>query len=171
MRTYAWRVCFILAALLFLNAGPRHPRGTFTEMLANPSWVQSHLLFLGAILALLAGVTLYRAHRVLPARTLRWARFVQIAGILEVLEMIVHTASVVDHQHMVAGEPTPVFTAHILMSIAFYPLYAAAVVGLIVAGIRDRSLGSVWIGWLGIIGAVAHGAAPILVVAMDSSRD
>jgi hypothetical protein len=81
--------------------------------------------------------------------------------------MAVHTAAVVDHHHLVTGEATPVFTAHIVMSVAFYPLYAAAVVGLIVAGIRDRSLGSAWIGWIGIIGAVAHGAAPFLVLVMN----
>lgn len=41
------------------------------------------------------------------------------------------------------------------------------VVGLILAGVRDRVLGSRWIAWLGVIGAVAFGAAPFLVVVLQ----
>jgi hypothetical protein len=52
-----------------------------------------------------------------------------------------------------------VLTTHLAMAVVVYPLFGAAVVGLIVAAARERVLGSRWIAWIGILGASAHGAA------------
>ncbi len=60
--------------------------------------------------------------------------------------------------------PTPVATTHGWLATLIYPLFAIALFGLVRAGMQTRELGSVWIGWLGFIGAVAHGVVMLLVV-------
>lgn len=78
--------------------------------------------------------------------------------------MALHTAAVVDHDHLVAGSGTPVLTTHLWLAVLFYPIFALTFAGLIIAGMRDHVLGSSWIGWLGIAGLLAHGSAAPLVV-------
>lgn len=159
-----WRPCFVLSALFILVGGPRHPRGTMAEMLGHPDWVFSHVLVLAGFVALLLGLILYNRGAAVPERTRKWVRLAVIGTVLQVIEMVMHTVSVVDHANLVAGRATPVLTTHLWLAVVFYPIFAATIVGLILAGIRDRSLGSPWIGWLGILGVVAHGAAAPLVI-------
>ena len=159
-----WRPCLVLSALFILVGGPRHPRGTMAEMLGHPDWVLSHALMLVGFVALLMGLILYNRGAAVPDRTRKWVRFAMIGTALQVVEMVMHTVSVVDHANLVAGRATPVLTTHLWLAVVFYPIFAATIVGLILAGMRDRSLGSPWIGWLGILGAVAHGASAPLVI-------
>ena len=159
-----WRLCFILAALFLLIGGPQHPGGTMAEMLGNPKWVPAHSLLLAGFATLLAGLLLYRRTISLPARTQRWLRFAVIGTALQAVEMALHTAAALDHQHLVAGEATPVLTTHLWLAVFFYPIFGLTLAGFIVAGMRDQVLGSPWIAWLGIVGVLAHGAAPPLVV-------
>jgi nitrate reductase NapE component len=159
-----WRPCFVLSALFILVGGPRHPRGTMAEMLGHHDWVLAHVLMLAGFVALLFGLILYSRGAVVPDRTRKWIRFAVIGTALQVVEMVMHTVSVVDHANLVAGRATPVLSTHLGLAVVFYPIFAATIVGLILAGMRDRSLGSPWIGWLGILGAVAHGAAAPLVI-------
>ncbi|HYH45782.1 MAG TPA: hypothetical protein VEG34_08850 [Thermoanaerobaculia bacterium] len=162
----SWRLCFVVSALFLLAGGPLHPGGTMAEMLAHPDWVLSHLLQLVSFAALLAGLVLFRKSASLPARTRRWVGLAIIGTVLQVVEMAFHTAASLDHAHLVAGSATPVLSTHLVLAVICYPLFALSIVGLIVAGMRDRVLGSRWIGWLGILGVAAHGAAPVLVVAL-----
>ncbi|MEN3333531.1 MAG: hypothetical protein V7641_2896 [Blastocatellia bacterium] len=159
-----WRLCFILAALFLLTGGPQHPGGTMAEMLGNPKWVPAHSLLLAGFVTLLAGLLLYQRTTSLPARTQRWLRFAVIGTALQAVEMALHTAAVVDHDHLTAGSGTPVLTTHLWLAVVFYPIFALTFIGFIIAGMRDQVLGSPWIAWLGIIGLLAHGAAAPLVV-------
>ena len=136
------------------------------EMLANPSWTMSHVLLTAGFAALLAGLWVFR--RAATVRDgMRRATTIALAGTaLQLLEMILHTASVVDHGHLVAGEPTPVLSTHLAMAIALYPVFAVTAILFIVAGMRQRAVGSPWIAWLGIIGATAHGLSAPLVVGL-----
>ena len=70
-----------------------------------------------------------------------------------------------DHANLAGGHSTPVLTTHSVLSI-IYPIFAVTVIGLILAGMHERALGSAWIGWLGIIGAAAHGAAAPIVAGL-----
>ncbi|HEY7216041.1 MAG TPA: hypothetical protein VIC28_15570 [Thermoanaerobaculia bacterium] len=164
LRFSLWRPCFALAALLILIGGPQHPGGSMAEMLAHPKWVPSHAFILAGFLAMLAGLILYQRSAALPERTRRWARIATFGTILQAVEMAFHTAAYVDHANLMAGRATPVLTTHLWLAVIFYPIFAVTVIGFIVATLRDRSLGSPWIGWLGILGALAHGAAAPLVV-------
>jgi alkylhydroperoxidase/carboxymuconolactone decarboxylase family protein YurZ len=164
-----WRVFFALSALLILVGGPQHPGGTMAEMLANPKWVPSHVLMLAGFLAFLAGLILYQRSFALPDRTRRWVRLAVIATALQAVEMAFHTAAAVDHANLVAGRATPVLTTHLWLAVALYPVFGLAVIGLIVAATRDRVLGSPWIAWIGILGALAHGAAAPLTILTEIS--
>jgi hypothetical protein len=166
MKLQAWRVCFIVAALFLFAGGPQHPGGTMAEMLGDPKWVPAHLLLLAGFVMLLVGLLLYKAGTSLPRSAERWLRFAIIGTVLQIIEMAMHTAAVVDHHHLVAGEATPVLSTHLWLSIFFYPIFGLTIIGFIIAGMRDKVIGSPWIGWLGIAGALAHGAAPPLVVGL-----
>ena len=165
-RFASWRLFFVLAALFLLNGGPRHPRGGMEVMLGHPDWVLSHVLLLAGYLLSLVGLILFRKNPSLPERTLRWARFAIIGTALQAVEMIFHTAAVVDHGNLLAGHSTPILSTHFVLSLFVHPLFAIGVIGLIIAGVRDRSLGSPWIAWLGILGATAHALAPLAVIVL-----
>jgi hypothetical protein len=136
------------------------------EMLAHPAWVRSHALMLVGFVALLAGLLLLPRSVAPPERTRRWTRYAAIGTALQVVEMIFHTVAVVDHANLAAGHPTPILTTHLAMTLLLYPIFAVTFAGFVIAAARDRVLGSRWIAWLGVAGAVAHGAAAILVVGL-----
>ena len=159
-----WRPAFVLSALLLMVGGPQHPDGTMVEMLAHPNWVRAHSLMLAGFVVLFVGLLLFRANPLLPARTQRWTRYALVGTGLQVVEMVLHTASVVDHANLAAGSATPVLTTHLAAALVFYPAFSATVVGLIVVAARDGVLGSPWISWLGVVGLVANGIAPALVL-------
>lgn len=167
MKLQVWRLCFIVAALFLIVGGPQHPAGTMHEMLGNPRWVPAHSLMFAGFVTLLVGLLVYKRTTSLPGATQRWLRFAIIGTVLQAIEMAMHTAAVVDHDHLGAGQSTPVLTTHLWLSIFFYPIFALTIIGFIIAGMRDHVMGSPWIGWLGIAGALAHGAAPLLVIALD----
>lgn len=164
MKLQLWRLCFIGSALLLMAGGPQHPGGTMAEMLGDPRWVPAHSLMLAGFVTLLAGLLLYKRSTSLPATTNRWLQFAIIGTVLQTIEMAMHTAAVVDHHHLVAGQSTPVLTTHLWLAVIFYPIFGVTIIGFIIAGMRDHVIGSPWIGWLGIAGALANGLAPPLVV-------
>lgn len=166
-RSYAWRSLFILGGVLILIGGPQHPRGTMAQMLVDPAWFRSHALLFGGFLAWTIG--LWLLHHARPALALldRWLRIGVAATALQAFEMAVHTMAYMDAEALVAGTATPVLTAHLWLSVLIYPAFGAAMIGLIWKGQRQRALGSPWIGWLGILGAAAHGASAPLVIAFN----
>ena len=158
-----WRPLFILTAMFILVGGPQHPDGTLAEMLGHPTWVCAHSLLLAGFVALLVGLFFFRSNPTLPPATRRWTRFAVIGTGLQTVEMVLHTAAVVDHSNLVAGNATPVLTTHLAAAVVLHPIFAATFVGLIIVAARDGVLGSRWISWIGIVGLVAHGIAPALV--------
>ncbi len=169
-RSGLWRLFFILSAVFLLASGPRHPGGTMAEMLAHPDWGWSHALTLTGFAWLLVGLILYQRSVVLPDRTRTWVGVALLGTALQVIEMVFHTAASVDQLNLVAGRATPVLTTHLWLSVVLYPIFGLTLVGLITAGVRDRVLGSVWIAWMGILGALAHVAAAPLVVLLKIER-
>ncbi len=161
-----WRLFFLLCGLSILAGGPRHPGGTMAEMLAHPDWILSHSLQFAGFVSLLIGLLLYQRAVALPERTRRWTRWAVVGTVLQAVEMGFHTAAVVDQGKLIAGATTPILTTHIWLAVVLYPLFAVTIIGLIVAGARDRALGSAWIAWIGIVGALAHGAAAPLVAGL-----
>jgi hypothetical protein len=162
-----WRVLFVVAALFFGVGGPQHPAGSMVEMLAHSAWVRAHSLMLAGFVVLWVGLVLFGRATALPERSRRWFWPAVIGVALQAVEMGFHTAAVVDHGNLVAGLPTPVLTTHLWLAAVLNPVFAVVMVGLLIATMRDRVLGSPWIVWLGIVGVVAHGAAPPLLLFAD----
>lgn len=168
MKLQLWRLCFIISALFMIAGGPQHPGGTMAEMIGDPKWVPAHSLLLAGYVTLLAGLLLFKRSTStpvrLPASANRWLQFAIIGTVLQTIEMAMHTAAFVDHHHLVAGQSTPVLTTHLWLAVVFYPIFGLTITGFIIAGMRDRVIGSPWIGWLGIAGVLAQGAAPPLIL-------
>ena len=167
-RSIWWRVLFVVGGALFIAGAFYHPRdGSMAEMLAQPVWVPAHSVIFVAWLLLAAGLVQLRRSAAPSKRLDRWLFFTLVATVLEAIEMAVHTAAAVDAEALAAGGSTPVFTTHMWLVHAVYPLYAVCLIGLIWIGQRERALGSSWISWIGILGAVAHAAAPWLAVVLE----
>ncbi len=161
-----WRPLFVLFAVLAAAGGPRHPRGTLLQMLGDPAWASSHALVLAGFAAFLAGLIAFRGRgTALPARTSRWAALAILGTTLQVVQLVLHTAASLDHANLAAGRATPLLTTAIWCGVIFSPIFAATLIGLIVAGLRDRTLGSVWTAWAGLLGALLFAIAPALELA------
>ena len=161
-----WRPLFVAAGVFILIGGPLHPKGSTLEMLQNPAWVPAHTLLLAGFVCLLAGLLDYRRRLAGGDALRRWATFAVAGTVLQVVEMAVHDLAVVDAGHLAAGAPTPVLSTHLALAATCYPVFGAAMIVFIVAGARRRALGSFWIAWIGVVGAIGHGlSAPLTVVA------
>lgn len=166
-----WRALFVIGGILLIRGGSLHPRGTMAEMLAHPQWLLGHSLQTLAFVTLCAGLALFRRGAGLPARTRWWVGAATVMMALEALEMAVHTAAYVDRAAAATatelGMGTPVLLTHLWMATLIGPISGVVLIGLIWVGMRERSLGSPWIGWLGIIGAAAHAAVMPLVFLLE----
>lgn len=163
MRFEMWRMGFLAGGVLILIGGPRHPRGSMLEMLSHPDWFMAHALVALGYAALLAGLVLFaRSAANVPALR-RWTTLAIAGTGLMTLEMAVHTAAMVDAGHLAAGHATPVLTTHLAMSVLFYPAFAITSALFMMAAARQRAIGSPAFAWVGVIGTLANGMAPILV--------
>lgn len=170
VRFQPWRLFLLLGAVGILAGGPRHPSGSMAEMLAHPDWVLSHVLVLCGYVALLVALILFRRAGGLPAGTAKWARLAVIGTALMVTEAIFHTAAVADHANLMAGRGTPILSIHLALSVIIYPVFAITMIGFMLAGARERVIGSRWITWMGIAGAAMHGLSTPLVVGLGDER-
>ena len=159
-----WRPLFIVAGALVLVGGPRHPGGTMVEMLGNPEWIPAHTMMLAGFLSLLLGLVAFSRDALTPTKR-RWARLAIAGTALQAVEMALHTAAVLDHANLMAGRATPILSTHLALAVVAYPVFAASIIGFIVASARERAMGSPWIAWIGVLGALGHGiAAPLAVL-------
>lgn len=161
---WAWRVLFIVGGLSYFIGSFFHPRGmTMKEMLVDSAWVPAHTaVFVGFIL-ITAGLVLYRRSVDVPRTMAGWLLAVIVLAFFQILEMGLHTLAYVDaamlsHEAFHGGMSTPILTTHLWLSTLAFTPFAIALIGLIWTGQRERRLGSPWIGWIGIIGAVSYGA-------------
>jgi hypothetical protein len=163
----SWRALFVIGGLLVAIGGPQHPGGTMLDMLRDPAWFRAHALVFSGILAWTIGVWLFIQSRPASALPDRWLRFALVMTTLQMLDMAVHTMAYVDADALAAGAATPVLTTHLWLTVVIYPIFGIAMIGFIWTTQRKRLLGSVWIGWLGMLGAAGHGAAGLLVVGFE----
>lgn len=77
-----------------------------------------------------------------------------LASILLILESVPHLAAAFDEAAVLAGQPTPFLTGHLIGAAVVYPLFGFSVAAL--ALLSGRSLAHPIIGVLGAIGAVAR---------------
>lgn len=158
-----WRVWFVAAGVLMLAGGPRHPGGSMLDMLRHHDWFIAHALVTLGYGAMIAGLVAFSRTAANTSAMKRWTSLAIGGTALQTVEMAVHTAAMVDAGNLAAGHATPVLTTHLAMSMVFYPLFGITSAAFFIQGMRERAIGSPWIVWIGVIGTVANGVAPILV--------
>lgn len=159
-----WRMWFLAGGVLITVGGPRHPGGTMLEMLSHPDWFMSHALVLLGFGAFLTGLLLFARSQANTPALRRWTKLAIAGTALMTLEMAVHTAAMVDAGHLAAGHATPVLSTHLVMSVLFYPAFGVTSAFFMIAASRQRAIGSPLFVWLGVLGTLANGLAPVLVV-------
>lgn len=167
IQSYLWRLLFILGGILMLIGGPQHPGGTMLEMLQNPVWFKSHAYILAGFTAWTIALWLFRRNGSFIESTDKWLRIGVIVSAIQAIDYIFHTMAYVDAEALAAGGSTPILTIHMWMTVIIYPIYAIGIVGMIWVIQKNRVLGTPWIGWLGILGAAAHGTAGLIVAGLD----
>lgn len=169
-RPLVWRALFTAGGLLYFVGAFYHPRGmTMADMLVDPAWMPSHAGVFAGLLGMTAGLMFFRhSSRISPTMD-RWLLATIVLAVLETIEMGLHTMAYVDADALTPGAlegglSTPVLTVHLWFGTLVYTPFAVALIGLIWIGQRERALGSPWIGWLGIVGAAAHGSVMWLAI-------
>ena len=169
-RSVVWRALFTVGGLLYFVGAFYHPRGmTMAEMLVDPAWMPSHAGVFAGLLAMTVGLMFFRHSSHTSPTMDRWLLATIVLAVLETIEMGLHTLAYVDADALTPGPlegglSTPVLTFHLWFATLVYTPFAVALIGLIWIGQRERSLGSPWIGWLGVIGAAAHGSVMWLAI-------
>lgn len=164
-----WRALFVVGGLIYFIGAFFHPRGmTMSDMLVDPQWIPSHAgVFFGLLLLTLGLVSFRRT--VPPSSSLRtWLTVTLVLAVLQLVEMALHTMAYVDAGALTPGAfhggmTTPVLTLHLWVATLTFTPFAIALLGFIWTGQRERLLGSPWVGWLGMLGAVAYGIVMLLV--------
>lgn len=133
------------------------------EMLMHPDWFMAHALVTLGYAAMVAGLVAFSRTSANTPAMKRWTRRAIVGTVLMTVEMAVHTAAMVDAAHLAAGHATPVLTTHLAMAVLFYPLFGITSAAFFIKGMRERAIGSPWIVWIGVIGTLANGIAPVLV--------
>ena len=177
-RLSLWRLAFLGSGVAMMIGGPRHPnplpdqpfQDSIAAMLEHPDWVPSHVFILLGFALLLAGIVLWQRSAGLDGSDAGWVRLAMLAAAAAVIEMALHTAAVVDTQHLRAGEPTPILTAHLVLTAIVNPLIGIALAGLAVRGARLGRLGSWWITWMAVVGGASYGFAGVYVVLTHDQR-
>jgi hypothetical protein len=168
MTSLPWRTCFVLSAICMGIGGPQHPGGTMQEMLADPIWFSAHAWVVASFVAMTAGLVLLDRSAVLSQQVRWWLRIAVIITAIQAIDMVVHTAAYVDLENMLAGRATPVFTSHMILTMIIYPIFGVLISGFIIVAARERALGNLWVAWIGVAGALAHGVAGFFTVAFNS---
>jgi hypothetical protein len=163
----AWRALFLVGGILILTGGPMHPGGSMLEMLTHPDWFMGHALMAAGLAALTCGLLVFARTPANGPALRRWTTLAIAGAALMTLEMIVHTAAMVDADHLAAGHSTPVLTTHIVMTVVFYPLFGVTIALFMIAAARRRALGSQVFAWIGVLGAAGNGLAGLLVAGLN----
>ena len=120
--------------------------------------VASHSLFLAAaVLALPGLLRLARSRGALSTAARRAAWVAAGASALWILEGIPHLLAPFDESAVLAGQPTPFLTGHLIGAVIVYPLVGFSIASLAV--LSGRSLVHPIIGLVGAMGAAAFGLA------------
>jgi len=175
-RNISWRPLVAVAGLLTFVGGAMHPdasaanlplRANFASMMANGSWVPGHLIMTVGGAFLLGGVVLARRDWPLSDALLRLAL---VAAVLNLVELVIHTAVVVDEAALRAGETHVLTALHLAGSGISYPLFGitVAILAWRLAGAWSRPL---WVvSAVGIIGGICNALSTTLALLTGDSN-
>jgi hypothetical protein len=159
-----WRALLAAGGVCILIGGPKHPGGTMLEMLQHPDWLFSHVMVTLGYIGLLGGLVVFSRSYANTPPLRRWTNIAMAGTALMTLEMIMHTAAMVDADHLAAGHSTPILSTHLAMAVMFYPVFGVTSALFMWKAAQARAMGSPWFAWLGMICVLAQGVAPGLVL-------
>ncbi len=176
----SWRPLVVMAGVLIFVGGGMHPdatednlslRANFASMMANDGWVPGHSIMAVGAALLFGAVLLARRDRAWPLSDALF-RLAVVAAAANLVELVVHTAVVVDEEALRDGETRVLTALHLVGSGAFYPLF-----GITVAILAWR-LASAWsrplwvVSAVGVVGGVSHAvSAPLAILTEDSTYE
>ncbi len=144
-----------------------HPQGDPTltgdaalaSEVGDPLWIPSHVLVLVFVALLVPGLLGLARSGVLSGAARTAALVAFGAAIVWLVESVPHLLAVADHHALLAGQPAPFVTAHLIGASIVYPLGGFSIAALALLG--GRQLAHPVLNVLGALGAVAFGIAPI----------
>lgn len=167
----------VSGALLFVGGGmhPEAPddlsfRDNLAAMMADDAWVPGHSLMAIGAAVLLVALLIVRRRGSWPEAA-KIVPFAVVAMAVNVVELILHTASVVDKEELAAGESPVVTMAHLGAAVLAYPLFGAAIALLAWQLMRSWSVPLRAVS-AGIVGGIANGlAAPLVILTQKQDFD
>ncbi len=136
-------------------------------MMDDGTWVLGHAL-------LAVGSALFFAGLLVVRRTGAWSaashalRFAVVATVINTLELVFHTAAVIDKDALAGGDWPPLALIHLGLAVIAYPLFGAAVVWLAWRLLRTWNLPLRVFSVAGIVGGIANAlAAPLTILLRD----
>lgn len=174
-----WRLPVAAAGLLLVAGGGMHPeapddlsfRDNLAAMMEDDAWVPGHTLVAVSAALVLVALVAVRRSGAWPV-TPRLLRLATVAAGLNLVEAVLHTASVVDKDQLAAGETPPVTLGHLIAAVIAYPLFGAAIAALAWTLARNWSPPLRAVSGAGIVGGIATAfSAPLVVVARVQEFD
>ena len=177
--TDRWPWLLLVGGVLGFAGSVLHPQGDPTltgdaalaSEVGDPLWVPSHVLVLVFVALLVPGL-LGLARSGVPTGAARTACLVAFgAAIVWVVESVPHLLAFADHHALLTGQPAPLVTAHLVGTVAVYPLAGFSIAALALLG--GRRLAHPLVNVVGALGAVAFGIAPVAydVLGIEAAGD
>lgn len=162
-----WPWALLAGAVALFVGGMLHPHqdpalsgaAALGAWIGDPLWVPAHSLILLSSILFLSGLFgLLRARLGLSAAARRAGWVAVIATALWMVESMPHLAATTDSAAALAAQSTPFLSAHMVLSLAVYPLFGFSVAAL--ALLSARNLVHPVVGTFGAVGGIAVGIAP-----------
>ena len=153
-----------------------HPQGDPTltgdaalaAEVGDPLWVPSHVLVLVFVALLVPGLFGLARSGVLSGAARTAALVASAAAVVWLAESVPHLLAAADHHALLAGQPTPFLTAHMVTAGTVYPLATFPLAALALLG--GRRLANPVLNVLGALGAVAFGIAGFAAYTLGSEQ-
>lgn len=150
-------------------AGPDLPiRQNLATTMEAGGWVLGHAIMTVGAALIAGGVWIARREAGWQLSRTLW-RVLVVAVALNAIELVVHTAVIVEKDGLLAGETGLLTAVHLAGLLIVYPLYGLAVAAVAAVRFRAAGIGHRAIAALGIVGGVCHAVSAPLAVATESS--
>ncbi|MEU4392742.1 hypothetical protein [Kribbella sp. NPDC023855] len=169
-------VFLLLGGLAFFVGGALHPKdsssgGTKLEqlhdMLVDPLWYPSHVVFLAAIALITAALLVIRRRGDLPDRMARLMTVVAAISVLATVAMLIHLFAATEADAIEHGHSTALIAFHTWNETIVNPLWGLAIATLAVAGGTTRTLGNRITLVLGLVGGLTFALATATIAFTD----
>jgi cytochrome bd-type quinol oxidase subunit 2 len=169
-------ILLLLGGLAFFVGGALHPKDSSTggtkleqlhDMLVDPLWYPSHLVFLAAIALITAGLIVIRRRGDLPGRMARLMTVVTAISMLATVAMLIHLFAATEADAIEHGHSTALIDFHTWNETIVNPLWGLAIATLAAAGGLTHTLGNRITLALGLVGGLSFAVATATIAFTD----